>query len=240
MVVVNPDGSETDALVFNLTLRIRVRVKAWRVMPEFWISGGGGYSDPGPRSEEDIRDIFSGDDSPVAIWANPNIDLIFDTNVETAIVPADMGFTWNADTATHADDEAILKVLDDAGNFQHFEDGALNFYFVEDFNDGNTWAYTYLGDETRRQEFILMKDTFWLSDWEDKHVAAHEFGHAFGLPHLCNDDPAGTTLGRTCDADQDEDFLMYPWTNMWTGEGNTLMVEEARITRRVASPWHNL
>lgn len=239
--VVNPDGRESGILTFELTLDIKVRVKAWRVFPDLWVGGGGGFGGPGPgRDVDDVRDIFMESDTAGQVWAGHNIILEFDPNVGVAVVPADWAESWPIENVTKSENEDVLKAVDSAGNFLHFDPGAVNFYFVSDIDDWTTHAYTYRGSSSSRQEFVIFEDTPLLTDWEEAHVAAHELGHVLSLPHVCDDDSAGTTFGRTCSQDYDRDFLMYPSTNFWTDEGNTVTVEEAKNARKAARLWHNL
>lgn len=239
--VVNPDGRASEILTFALTLDIAVRIKAWRVFPDIWVGGGGGFGGPGPgRDEDDVRDIFEQSNTAGAVWAGHRIALQFDTNVGVAAVPADWAESWPIDDITKSDNEDILKATRADGAFQHFTDGAVNFYFVSDIDDWTTHAYTYRGSSASRQEFVIYEDTPLLTDWEEAHVAAHELGHVFSLPHVCDDDSTGTTFGRTCDEENDKDFLMYPSTNFWTDEGNTITVAEAIAARHAATLWHGL
>jgi hypothetical protein len=249
--VVNPDGRESEVRTFDLSLDIIVRVKAWRVVSDLPITVPVAGNPPitttivpqPGRDEEDIRDLFLKDSTPEQVWIGHHIRLVFDPNIGTALVPADLAMSWPREGMTQDENADILKARAADDSFLHFEDGAVNFYFVSDIDDWTTHAYTYRGLEGSRSEFVIFEDTPFLTDWEEAHVSAHELGHVFGLAHICNDDEderAGTTLKRACDQAGDSDFLMYPSTNFWTDEGNTLAVEEARIARRVARLWHKL
>lgn len=238
--VVNPDSNVSNALVFALTLDIVVRVKAWRVFPDIWVGGGGGFGGPGPdRDDDDVRDVLIDSDNPADTWTPHRVVLQVDPNVGVAAVPADWAESWPRDDVSFDENAAVIMETDANGAFKHFDPDAVNFYFVDDIDDWTTHAYTYRGNESRRQRFVIYEDTPLLSDWEEAHVAAHELGHVFGLPHACGDE-GDVTFGRSCSQDNDKDFLMYPSTNLWTDEGNTLTTEEARVARRVARPWHGL
>jgi hypothetical protein len=251
--VVNPDGSASGVLNFQLSLDIHVRVKAWRVVsdpPEFtydttqerWVPFRWAWDD------EHVLDVLTVDDKPADAWTPHQIVLDVDPNVGVAAVPADWAFSWPP-SASFRENEKVVTDKDSAGN-SHFDPGAVNIYFVEDIADFSTRAFTFLGAEgprdsppfslvdDGRQKFIIYQDSALVTGWEQAHVAAHELGHVFGRPHVCGNEP-GVTFGRPCE-DSDCDFLMYPKTNPWTDEGNTLSFEEARLARRVARLWHGL
>ena len=240
VALVNPDAQVSNSLSFALTLDVVVRVKGWRVFPDIWVGGGGLFGGPGPlRDDDDVRDVLMETNKPADTWTPHHVVLQVDPNVGIAVVPADWASSWPRDDVTFDENQAVLMETDSTGAFRHFEPGAVNIYFVDDIDDWTTHAYTYRGSETRRQTFVIYEDTPLLSDWEEAHVAAHELGHVFGLPHVCGDE-SDVTFGRACTQGNDKDFLMYPSTNFWTDEGNTLTAEEARIARRVARLWHGL
>ena len=167
------------------------------MFPDIWVGGGGLFGGPGPdRDEDDVRDVLIASDNPADTWTPHRIVLQADPNVGVAVVPADWAESWPRDGVTFAENEAVIMETDASGAFTHFDPGAVNFYFSDDIDDRTTHAYTYRGGETRRQGFVIHEDTPLLSDWEEAHVAAHELGHVFGLPHVCGDQ-LEVTFGRT-------------------------------------------
>jgi hypothetical protein len=86
VVAVNPDGQLSNPMDFELETDIVVWVKAWWVLDS--------EDDGTGRDDEDIREIFDHEFSPVSIWDDHGIRLEFDRNIGVARVGSDLADTW--------------------------------------------------------------------------------------------------------------------------------------------------
>jgi hypothetical protein len=239
VAVVNPDGQVSNTMSFELETEIVVRIKAWRVLDS--------EDDGTGRDDEDIREIFDHEFSPGSIWGAHGIRLEFDRNIGIARVSSDLADTWPSSDTPAASQSAENQLLTPtASGEKYFVPGAINVYFVNDIDD--TTAHAYARPRTvktpkHEPSIVIFEDTGWLSVEDEAHVAAHEIGHVFGLPHTCakndsSEDATGTTFGRVCNENTDKDYLMFPKTNRFTNEGNALTPGEVSLAKSIARNLH--
>ena len=236
VAVVNPDGQISNTMTFELETEIVVRVKAWRVLDS--------DDDGTDRDDEDIREIFDHEFSPASIWDDHGIRLEFDRNIGIARVGSDLADTWPTSDSPQrlAAKQKLLTPSPSGETF--FVPGAINVYFVNDIDDWTAHAYADVGSARTPNPppVVIFEDTGWLSVEDEAHVAAHEIGHVFGLPHTCakeDGDAPETTFGRVCNENTDVDYLMYPKTNRFPpDEGNAMTPGEVKLAKSIARNLH--
>ncbi|MHC4955539.1 MAG: IPT/TIG domain-containing protein [Planctomycetota bacterium] len=243
VVVVNPDGRESDALTFDLSLTTRVRVKAWRVAPDSVLMGGGGFGDPSfpARTESDIRALFRDSPTPQESWSPHNIEITLDPVIETIVVAADMALLWPYEPpwVEDADNTETTDTLlaESGGEYLHFDEDAVNIYFVTDIEG------TFFGFGSPTGYAVIRDKPWYMTEKNDALVVAHELGHVFGLSHVCDSrDPETSLSGRACTKefrDVDTQSLMYPSAGPGVREGDHISPDEADIARNGAKDWHD-
>ncbi len=228
LVVRNPDGCRSNEVDFTLDRTIVVRIRAWRVFADRYVSGGSIFG-VGPLgtgwSKKAIRNIF--DDSknsltPNKIWSRHGIRIVLDSRIDDIYVRADFAITWPRQGNT----VSVIKARDSAGDFRHFDPGAVNVYFVRNIDEMRVGAFAT--DNWMIFEGIIRSWDPWPAV-----LLSHELGHNFGLPHTC-DSAGGGTLGRKCDQPGDNLFLMY-WDML---AGTTVLAKEASKARGTARLLH--
>jgi hypothetical protein len=244
--VVNSDNNRSNALKFDFSLEIEIRIKAWRVTPDVWLSGGGGTGsteNPYPsRTAAKIREMFE-NGTLEDVWGPHHIHFVLDSRIDDIIVPADLALSWPT-AQTDEEDEAILKARDGDGNFLHFDEHAINFYFVQSVDDEDGFVFAFaedIGDLEGRKPatYIVFGDSI-LGINDEARVAAHELGHLLSLDHVCSDeDPDSSRYGRACTV-SDRRFLMYSgWQKVLTHAHQAdITPPEAIDARLVATPLH--
>ncbi len=263
--VINPDGKiSAEGKPFVFTLDIQVRIKAWRVYPEFVATGSGIVKpDPGPkRTESEIRKIFEEGTTLSKIFKNANIVINLDQEVGQAVVRADWGSKWPGPDGRLDDNIDIITARDDYGNYLHYDEGAINFYFVRDIDEWGTIAYAYQSSLSQINNFAIFQDTIYkdraimLDKKKDSYkermrqVAAQQIGHILGLPHVCHIETYGlqgaTTFNRQCSKSEgDHIYLMYPpefnlsYPHLASDGGLLLTEAEIKIVRKFARLFHN-
>lgn len=244
--VVNPDNERSNALKFDFSLELEIRIKAWRVTPDIWLSGGGGdgsVENPYPsRTAEGIRDMFQ-NGVLEGIWGPHRIHFVLDSEIDDIVLPVDIAVNW-PHAQTKAEDDATLKAKDDAGNFLHFDENAINFYFVhniEEEDGGHVFAFAdKIGDLPNRPgSYVIFGDSI-LGNKDMARFAAHELGHIMSLVHVCDDDNPGTSRFKRECLVSDRRFLMYTgWEKVLTHAHRTdISPQEAIDARICVTPHH--
>jgi hypothetical protein len=239
--LVNPDGSESNTLTFDLSLVYVVRIKAWRVYPNAIVATGGSGSVGTDREVGEIHNILVDDsNSPRNVWLPLSISLELDPNIENAYFPPGL-----ADAVPNGTDMvAATRNNPGPGGKVYVDSGAINFYFVSAIDDHTTNAYT-LGAFGDKPPAVVVEDFTVLTTAKAAIVASHEVGHALTLPHVCSigaDDPLKTTFGRMCKdpavETTDREYLMYPSENFLRHSGAAVTNQEAVVARKGALKLH--
>jgi hypothetical protein len=203
--VINPDGSRSNAKTFELSLEIVIRLKAWRVMPD-------ASNDYPHRTAEKIQDMLM-NGVLAGIWGPHHIHFFLDSQIDDIVVPADVGVNWPRG-GTDPEINDILRAKDSDGHFLHFDEHAVNFYFVHNIDEeegGHDFAFVdRIGNLEKRSpgSCVIFADSALGVD-DEARFAAHELGHIMSLEHPCdNEYPEASRYKRECTVD-DRRYLMY-------------------------------
>jgi hypothetical protein len=234
--VVNSDGRVSGQVDFRLSLTRRIKVKAWRVIPDDL--DGGSYN---LLSAEKIEELFV---HVYLVWTDAGIYLELDQVVGTAVMEADLARNFRAPDDPDSDAETIVTATGADGEYLHFDPGALNLYFVRNIEGGGVLGYTHRPNPANLNptRWVIIQDTPIMSDLDNSLAIAHEVGHTLGLSHICTTDPDAdeeTLFQRECAGTREErEFLMYPADSFSRRDGEYLSPPEIETARVMAAVWY--
>ena len=229
--VLNPDHRESNAATFELSRDLVLRIKAWRVKPDrLMFEDEDSYP---KRSEKSIRNLIESG-TLESIWGPHRIHFVLDPEIEDITVPGDVAVNWPRRQGTKKDN-AILKARNPNGSYKHFDEGAVNAYFVhyiDDNNNGKTYGYVSKPgnvEDEKPGSHIIFADNSILPALFDAIIFAHEIGHFLSLRHQ-----------------EERRYLMMPGfklemvADFLKGDlGTTITPAEAGDARIVATPLHD-
>lgn len=196
------------------------------------------------KVREEFR--FNPDGAPVSWW-KPELRAAFDvwrTGANPCGLPDRVGlwpFLEGADSNTPVDPVArgCPGILDDEGNLHPDNENTIGWTDLGGSNAGITlgrgctWITHGHGGMIIEADMLLNDnpDAVWCqgtcpggSDGYDlRSLAAHEWGHLFGLAHPCSNAADST---NPCDTDDEEAAVMYPFINQNDTQNRTLSLAD--------------